>query len=182
LKIVVHSAPAADRALERFRRLSPALESAPPPAPGAPAAPAPPAAAPPTPACDVFLSYAHHDAALARVAYDTLTAANPGLTVFYHRKTLTPGASWLMEIAETLDASRRVVALYTPEYWQSPYCKDEFIAAFTRQHDTGGRILYPIFLRSVTIPYLFRSIQYDDCREDDRAKLLAACQALGAAV
>jgi len=195
LKIVVYAPATAERVLAGFQTATreaaagesparpapaPAMPPAAAPAPGA--APVAPAPAPPgaRAACDVFLSYAHHDAALARVAYDRLTVSNPALKIFYDRKTLTPGSSWLLEIAETLDAAQRVVALYTPEYWQSPYCKDEFIAAFTRQHDTGARILYPIFLRDANIPYMFRSIQYEDCRPDDQVKLLAACQALSA--
>ena len=127
---------------------------------------------------DVFLSYSHKDARLAKTAFDTLMIARPQLRVFYDKGSLASGDSWLMKIAESLDSARRVVALYTPDYWQSPYCKDEFMAALTRQRDTGTDVLYPIYLRTAQIPYLFRTLQHEDCREADSRKLSAACRSL----
>ena len=127
---------------------------------------------------DVFLSYSHADEWFARVARDSIRSTNPSWRVFFDRATLQPGMSWLMEIAESLDGSRRVIAIYTPEYWKSRFCRDEFLAAFTRQQDTAAVVLCPIYLRTVEIPYLFRSIQYADCREADSVKLAAACSAL----
>lgn len=129
-------------------------------------------------AFDVFLSYSHEDEPYARAARDRILAVQPDWRVFFDRTTLSPGMSWLMEIAESLDRSRKVVALYTPEYWRSPYCRDEFLAAFIRQKDTGQAVLAPVYLRSAEIPYMFRTVQYAECREADSAKLAGACEAL----
>jgi hypothetical protein len=125
---------------------------------------------------DVFLSYSHVDAAVARIAFNALLDTNPNIRVFYDRKALTPGASWLMEIAESLDTAQRVVALSTPAYWHSQYCRDEFIAAFTRQHDTGAKVLFPVYFKTAKIPYMFRTIQHEDCREADVDKVSAVCR------
>jgi hypothetical protein len=110
--------------------------------------------------------------------YQVLQKSSPGLRVFYDRRTLASGASWLMEIADSLDAARRVVALYTPKYWISKYCKDEFSAAYIRQTDAGKSILFPIYFRSAQIPYLFRTIQYTDCREADMSRVSKACETI----
>jgi hypothetical protein len=73
-----------------------------------------------------------------------------------------------------------VIALYTPSYWASKYCKDEFSAAYTRQVDTGDSILFPIYFKSTPrIPYLFRTVQYADCREEDLSKVTLACGEIG---
>jgi TIR domain len=83
-----------------------------------------------------------------------------------------------MQIAESLDSAHRVAALYTPHYWSSPACKDEFTAALARQNDIGDAVLfpiYPIYVLSTQIPYLSRNLQYVDCREGDTTKLAQAC-------
>ena len=87
-----------------------------------------------------------------------------------------------MQVAESLDNARRVAAIYTPEYWTSPSCKDEFAAALARQNDTGAAVLFPIYVRTAPIPYLFRNLQYIDCREDDQAKFKEACLQLNQAL
>jgi hypothetical protein len=72
----------------------------------------------------------------------------------------------------------RVAPRFTPHYWSSNFCKDGFTAALAPQQDTGEQVLFPIYPRSAKIPYLFRNIQFADCREDDVAKLSDVCAAL----
>jgi hypothetical protein len=127
---------------------------------------------------DVFVSYSHEDSDHAEAIVKLVQQSVPGARIFYDQKALVPGHSWIMDIAESLDSARRVTALFTPHYWSSRYCKDEFAAALTRQYDTGKAILFPIYFRSANIPYLFRNLQYADCREADSTKLGEACTVL----
>ncbi len=127
---------------------------------------------------DVFLSYCHEDGETAAILKQKLELIRPSVRIFFDRATLKPGASWLMQVAESLDNARRVAALYTPHYWNSPFCKDEFTAALARQNDTGEAVLFPIYLFSAKIPYLFRNFHYVDCREGDKTKLAQACSEL----
>ncbi len=127
---------------------------------------------------DVFLSYCHEDRETASMVKEKLEKLRPGLRIFFDRTSLNVGASWLMQIAESLDGARRVAALYTPNYWSSPACKDEFAAALARQNDTGDSVLFPMYVSTAKIPYLFRNLQYVDCREGDTKKLGLACSNL----
>jgi hypothetical protein len=163
LKIVIRGAPLAEAARKHFTRLCEEDENN---------------RRPGSFATDVFLSYSHRDADIAHAVFERLRIARPHACVFYDRRSLAPGASWLMEIAQSLDNARRVVAIYTPDYWSSQYCKDEFLAAYIRQRDTGVRVIYPLYARTASIPYMFRSLQHEDCREADAHKLAAACDAV----
>ena len=136
----------------------------------------------PAPNYEIFISYSHQDAEAADRVVSLIQATAPDVTIFHDAKTLTTGSSWLMKIADSLDSARKVVAIYTPEYWASPYCKDEFGAAWIRHNDTGADILFPIYYRTAKIPYLFQNAQYSDCREGDPAHLSNACTTLCASL
>lgn len=163
LRIVVKPPDAAEAARVAFDRVT-SEDSAP--------------SAPSASGYDVFISYSHKDRTTAQRALDHLHAKRPDLRVFCDERSIATGSSWLMAIADALDQSRRVMALYTPDYWSSRYCKDEFVAAYTRQNDTARQILFPLYVKSATIPYLFRAVQHVDCREADSAKLESACDSL----
>lgn len=125
---------------------------------------------------DVFISYSHTQAEIANTVCHALQSAPTRPRIFLDSTRLNPGASWPTELAAALDSSRRVLALYSPAYWASPVCQLEFNAALARQLDTGLSILFPLFLEEVQIPYLFRTIQYTDCRVNDVARVKLACQ------
>ena len=127
---------------------------------------------------DIFVSYAREDGDIAGYLVEKLRRDGRSIEIFYDQSDLREGASWPLQIAMALDSSRRVVALYSASYWCSKNCQSEFLAAFARQNDTGGTILFPIYLSDADIPYLFRNLQFSDCRIRDREKLASACSRL----
>lgn len=159
LKIVAYSEEAAAAAKERFLRIRAADSKKAPAAPG----------------WDVFLSYAHWDAVAAAHVERSLTAAQRGIRVFRDKPELKEGGSWLMQIAEALDTSTTVVALYTPAYWSSVPCKDELTAGYVRQVRENRRVLFPVYFETATMPTYFEGLQYIDCRDRDLEKLAGAC-------
>jgi hypothetical protein len=175
LKIVVYSDKVATEARKKFLELK-NQETLTRKPPGSAISGMDVAATSASSACDIFLSYSHEDLNAARCISEALHRSNPNMQIFFDKTALVPGGSWLTQIAESLDSARRVVVLYTPDYWASKYCKDEFSAAYIRQNDTGESILFPIYFRSAQIPYLFRTIQYTDCREADISRLPDVCR------
>jgi len=131
-----------------------------------------------SPEYDVFMSYSRRQEEMARFAVAELSNRAAHLRVFYDRTNLRAGQSWLDQISEVLDSSRRVVAMYSPEYWASENCKDEFLGAYARQKDTGATILFPIYLSEAKMPYMFASLQYVDCRVNDKSAVAQACAIL----
>jgi hypothetical protein len=94
---------------------------------------------------DVFISYSRVDTEAAHFVYEELRSTRPDLSIFLDQTSIPGGASWLMHIAHALDSSKRVVALYSENYWSSNNCKDEFLAARARQIDLKTEILFPIY-------------------------------------
>lgn len=125
---------------------------------------------------DIFISYTRAQEPLAKFLVSNLQSASRRPKIFIDLAGISTGSSWPTEIAMALDASRRVVPLYCPDFWASRICQLEFNAALARQLDTGEPILFPLLLEEVQIPYLFKTLQYFDCRVNDRSRLAGACE------
>lgn len=61
---------------------------------------------------EIFISYAHEDAPVARQVVDTLQAA--GLDVWYDKYEIMPGENWAEKIGQGLKKSTAMVVLLTP--------------------------------------------------------------------
>lgn len=159
LKIVAYSTDAASQAKERFLEIKQADAGK----------------RREDPAWDVFLSYSSSDAPAADRILRSLTESRLGIRVFRDRQALELGASWIMQVAHAIDSAHCVLALYTPDYWDSIFCKDELSAAYVRQATAETKILYPNFYRDANIPSFFQALHFTDCREADLGKLAGAC-------
>jgi hypothetical protein len=126
----------------------------------------------------VFMSYAREEADMASFVTQKLKNQQRDVNFFLDQANLREGLFWPMQIADALDSAHRVVALYSPNYWSSKNCQMEFLAALARQNDTGDSILFPIYLLEAKIPYMFRNLQYADCRVNDLLKVADACSRL----
>jgi lambda repressor-like predicted transcriptional regulator len=119
---------------------------------------------------DVFVSYAHKDEAYARRLVDRLAELKPELRVFIDRLELDTGVVWQQCIYEALEASRRVLCLYSPDYLTSLACMEEYNIARLLHRERNG-LLLPAYLRSTDLPAYMRLVQYLDVREGDPGKL-----------
>ena len=105
----------------------------------------------------------------------SLVSARNDIRVYRDQPSLRKGNNWVIQLAYALDASRYVLTLYSPSYWDSNICLNELSAAYTRQASSGSTVLYPIFYRDTKIPNFFQVLHFTDCREADDDKLSAAC-------
>lgn len=128
---------------------------------------------------DFFLSYAHEDASAADGVVQGLRAGKPAIRVFQDKLELKPGDAWQSELDEALESCRKVIALYSPRYLESPVCMEEFNMARLRHRESDNNVLVPIYLRSTKLPLYMRSLQFIDCREDDVPKIRSAAEDLG---
>lgn len=131
---------------------------------------------------DFFVSYAREDEAEVRVLVEALAAHRPGLRVFLDRVEIDPGEAWQTEIDEALEDCRKVVAVYSPAYFGSKVCMEEFNMARLRHRESDHGVIIPIYLRTADLRLYHRSLNYVDCREGDVGRVRACGGSLVAAL
>jgi hypothetical protein len=163
LKIVVHKPKKADEAKIAFaklkaRHLTPPVNAAPKPAPE----------------FGVFISYAHEDWDRVSVIVEELKERRESLKVFVYRE-IDIGAAWQQRLFEALENCKKMIAVFSPAYLASKWCKEEYNIAHCRQLESGNPIIYPVLLYSTNLPYYMRMTNYVDCREGDVGRLRSCC-------
>jgi hypothetical protein len=119
---------------------------------------------------DVFISYSHADADVVDNLVDRMKRLEPSIRVFHDRSELVAGNAWQHRIFAAIDASRKVVCLFSPDYLKSDVCLEEYNIAHLRNREEG-EILVPAYLRSTALPSYMRLLQYVDVRECDSDRL-----------
>lgn len=166
LKIVAYSDGEAEALSQEFRRLKGRYEGFRPERGGAEE-------------YDVFVSYSHDNHKEASHIVEGLRESSPGLKIFLDRLSLDVGEAWQQKIFEAIDRSRKVVALFSPQYLDSKVCLDEFNVALCRRRKTGKECLFPVYLYTAELPsYMEALVNYVDCREGSEEKMGAACATL----
>lgn len=119
---------------------------------------------------DVFVSYSHRDGDAVDAFAEQVRAINPEMRLFIDRSELDVGHPWQQSIFDAMDASRRIVCFYSPDYLRSDVCREEYHIALLRNREQVG-VLVPAYLRTTRLPSYMRLVQYVDVRENDRDRL-----------
>jgi hypothetical protein len=116
---------------------------------------------------DIFLSYARED----RLWCEQLACRlrQSGVRVWFDRWFVRPGDHLLVRLNEGLQASRRMVAVWSPHY----FCDSKvwtLVESFARQHAdplAADRLLIPLLLCDCQVPPTFENIVTIDFRRED---------------
>jgi hypothetical protein len=133
---------------------------------------------PPEPEYDVFISYSRKNALDSEMLEKTLRRLRPEIRIFVDRKNLDVGCAWQIEIFESLDKCRKIVAMLSPEYIASKVCKEEFNIAWLRGRETDDDIIFPLYLYSAPLPTYMKYKNFLDCREGDAQRIEEASRRL----
>lgn len=124
---------------------------------------------------DFFVSYSREDRAEVEVLVQTIQALRPGVRVFLDRVEIVPGDAWQTRLDEALEDCRKVIAVYSPSYFRSKVCMEEFNMARVRHRESDGGVIIPIYLRTAELGLYPRTLHYVDCREADCDRVVSAC-------
>lgn len=158
IKIVIHSAEVALAGLSKFRDYK--------------------ARIPPKPnnaeqTHDVFISYSRLDADAAEVIRDQLQRM--GFKIYFDKQAIDVGAAWQQHIYTALESSSAVLALFSPNYIASKVCQEEFNMALFRSRKESRQIVFPVYWKTAELPVYMDMVNYIDCRESRKERLLEAC-------
>lgn len=131
-----------------------------------------------SPQYDLFVSYCHKNTQEANHFIEDLKALNPDIRIFVDYQGLVPGIAWQDKLHRSLDDSRMVLALYSPDYVKSEACQEEFNFTSLRHSRSGEKILFPVLLYDTDLLPQMSKWQYIDCRVADRDKMQTACRQL----
>jgi hypothetical protein len=134
------------------------------------------------PIYDCFISYSRSDGEYVDALVRQLGAAKPDLRVYQDKLKLRAGASWQSELDRVIETCRKVIAVYSPKYLKSRTCIEEFNMARLRHRKSQAGVLLPLYLRTAALPLYMQSLEYVDCREADRERMMAATPNLVAAI
>jgi TIR domain/AAA ATPase domain len=115
---------------------------------------------------DVFVSYAHEDYEWCRILAERLRKA--GVRVWFDKWELKPGHHLLVKINEDLQGSRRMVSVWTSNYFRDSKVWT-ILESFSRQHDdvlSVDRPIIPVQRERCPIPPTLKNIISIDFTKD----------------
>ena len=113
---------------------------------------------------DVFVSYAHEDAAWVRVLASRLH--NAGLEVFLDEWRIAPGDVVALRLEEAIQASRNGIVVFSPASVGRPWVTEEY-AALIRRAVAGSFRFIPVIYGDCEIPTFAASRLWVDFRGAD---------------
>lgn len=114
---------------------------------------------------DVFLSHSNRDREfVTRLASDL---ADAGVDVWLDQWSLTPGETLAEAIDQALKASRFLVVVMSPDYFQSQWAQQEWHYALASEFDGENIKLIPLMYRDCEVPPILRSKVWIDFRDPD---------------
>jgi hypothetical protein len=119
---------------------------------------------------DIFISYSHKQAHEMDYFRNQLKTRLPEVQVFVDETNLETGIAWHPELFRSIDQSRIMVPLYSPDYMRSKMCRDEFNFAWGRWQQNKCEV-FPVLLYSTDLLPNMGTLQYEDCAENDRSKV-----------
>jgi DNA-binding NarL/FixJ family response regulator len=104
----------------------------------------------PLPSLEVFFSYAHKDEALRdKLVTHLSTLKRQGAITDWHDRLISPGAEWVGQIDNHLNAAGIILLLISPDFIASDYCYGVELVRAMERHQAGQARVIPIILRPV---------------------------------
>ncbi len=109
---------------------------------------------------DFFISRAGADAEAAAWIAQTLEAAGFSCTI--QQRDFTLGGHFPLAMEDAFENCRATIAVLSPDYTASPYCRDEWSVAYVFHRKQGGGRLLPVRVMPGHIPPLAEALAYID--------------------
>lgn len=124
---------------------------------------------------DFFISYTKSDVEWARwVAWEL---SRVGYTYAMQEEDIPPGSRFMTEMQRWLQCARRVLAILSPAYFQSPFASLEMRTAVVSDPLGEDRLLIPVRVSQCELPNVINDLVYIDFvgkREEEQRRALIA--------
>lgn len=126
---------------------------------------------------DIFISYSQKQSNEMRSFLQQLRDLVPSLRFFVDKENLTTGAAWEPALFASIERSKVLVPLFSPDYVRSSMCLNEYNFGWARWRQGIGKV-FPIHLYSTDLLPHMTPIHHEDCRENDAELIGAAASTL----
>ncbi|XP_064602108.1 uncharacterized protein LOC135468030 isoform X2 [Liolophura sinensis] len=114
---------------------------------------------------DIYLSYSTMDEERVNIIKMILAKRYKSIKVFSDKQEMWAEQAWQEAMYEKMTACKRIVALLTPAYLESPNCLEQFNIALCCTRLQSLILLTPLYLENVSsMPVYMQLVQYIDCR------------------
>jgi hypothetical protein len=128
---------------------------------------------------DVFLSYAHcfedwiEECFVPELTQYLSQELHPHASIFVDRTGIHTGDAWAARLKKELTQSRCIIAIWSPRYFHSEWCRYESSVMLYRERELGYRtvnkpegLVFPVrAFDGDHFPEYARNIQWFDCRD-----------------
>jgi hypothetical protein len=117
---------------------------------------------------DIFLSYSTRDIEWAQLLYRRLGRFRVNgrpMRIFFAPSAISPGQSIPRALNDALAVSQHLVAVVTPSWLESEWCRLEQEVATWRDPGVKARVLLPLLLKDCLLPPMLERLQNIDFRQ-----------------
>jgi hypothetical protein len=128
---------------------------------------------------DFFISYSHKQSKAVDAFVQALKTQNNSLRIFYDSSSIAPGATWLKDISDAIQHTKKFVAILSPDYRNSQVCWDEFQCAYYMETKKKQQIIQTVyFMNDDEMPPIMAIRSYIDCTEANEQALVKSAEVL----
>lgn len=114
----------------------------------------------------------------AEFLQNEINTINPNIRIYRDVNEISVGGFWQMSIYGSIEKSKFILSLLSPDYITSQMFMEEYNIGRVRNLKENRNVVLPIYLYSSNLPIYMQAVQYFEAREAEFSKIKEFCKEL----